>query len=104
MDEPSATLTEKEQALMFSTVRSLRDAGVTIIYISHRLEEIFDLCNNVTVLRDGQHIATLPVSSVTQDELVSLMVGRTVTREYPDPPAPGAKWCWKHGNSTARVF
>lgn len=88
MDEPSATLTEKEQALMFSTVRSLRDAGVTIIYISHRLEEIFDLCNNVTVLRDGQHIATLPVSSVTQDELVSLMVGRTVTREYPRSSRP----------------
>lgn len=83
MDEPSATLTEKEQALMFNTVRRLKQNGVTIIYISHRLEEIFDLCDNVTVLRDGMHIKTLPVASVTRDELVSMMVGRTVAKEYP---------------------
>lgn len=83
MDEPSATLTEKEQALMFGTVRKLKADGVTVIYISHRLEEIFDLCDTVTVLRDGAHIATKPVSEVTRDELVSMMVGRTVTKEYP---------------------
>ena len=83
MDEPSATLTEKEQALMFNTVRRLKQDGVTIIYISHRLEEIFDLCDNVTVLRDGMHIKTVPVASVTRDELVSMMVGRTVAKEYP---------------------
>ncbi|NLD51372.1 MAG: sugar ABC transporter ATP-binding protein [Clostridiales bacterium] len=83
MDEPSATLTEKEQMLMFDTVRKLKASGVTVIYISHRMEEIFDLCDNVSVLRDGQHIATVPVASVTRDELVSLMVGRTVTNEYP---------------------
>ncbi|MGI6688854.1 MAG: sugar ABC transporter ATP-binding protein [Christensenellales bacterium] len=83
MDEPSATLTEKEQVLMFNTIRKLRDAGVTIIYISHRMEEIFDLSDNVSVLRDGKHIATLPVDQVTRDELVSMMVGRTVTNVYP---------------------
>ena len=83
MDEPSATLTEKEQALMFGTIRKLREAGVTIIYISHRLEEIFDLCDTVSVLRDGSHIATVPVSSVTRDELVGMMVGRAVTKDYP---------------------
>jgi len=83
MDEPSATLTEKEQALMFGTVRKLKAGGVTVIYISHRLEEIFDLCDTVTVLRDGAHIATKPVRDVTRDELVSMMVGRTVTKEYP---------------------
>ncbi|MGI6694957.1 MAG: sugar ABC transporter ATP-binding protein [Christensenellales bacterium] len=83
MDEPSATLTEKEQVLMFNTIRKLRDAGVTIIYISHRMEEIFDLSDNVSVLRDGKHIATLPVGQVTRDELVSMMVGRTVTNVYP---------------------
>jgi ABC-type sugar transport system ATPase subunit len=83
MDEPSATLTEKEQALMFGIIRKLREAGVTIIYISHRLEEIFDLCDTVSVLRDGAHIATVPVSSVTRDELVSMMVGRTVAKDYP---------------------
>jgi ABC-type sugar transport system ATPase subunit len=83
MDEPSATLTDKEQTIMFRTVKQLRAQGVTIIYISHRLEEIFDLADNVTVLRDGRHIATMPVSSVDRAGLVSMMVGRAVTTEYP---------------------
>ncbi|MDD4079979.1 MAG: sugar ABC transporter ATP-binding protein [Eubacteriales bacterium] len=83
MDEPSATLTEKEQTLMFNTIRKLKEDGVTIIYISHRMEEIFDLSDNVSVLRDGAHIATLPVANVTRDELVSMMVGRAVAHDYP---------------------
>jgi ABC-type sugar transport system ATPase subunit len=83
MDEPSATLTDKEQTIMFRTVKQLRAQGVTIIYISHRLEEIFDLADNVTVLRDGRHIATVPVASVDRTKLVSMMVGREVTTEYP---------------------
>ncbi|HHU50011.1 MAG: sugar ABC transporter ATP-binding protein [Caldicoprobacterales bacterium] len=83
MDEPSATLTEKEQKTMFEIVRKLRANGVTIIYISHRLEEIFDLADNVTVLRDGQHINTLPVSEVDRHTLISMMVGRELVNEYP---------------------
>lgn len=83
MDEPSATLTEKEQSLMFNTIRKLKENGVTIIYISHRMEEIFDLSDHVSVLRDGAHIATLPVANVTRDELVSMMVGRAVAHDYP---------------------
>ncbi len=83
MDEPSATLTDKEQTIMFHTVRQLRSQGVTIIYISHRMEEIFDLADNVTVLRDGRHIATVPVSTVDRTKLVSMMVGREVKTEYP---------------------
>ena len=83
MDEPSATLTDKEQSIMFRTVKQLRAQGVTIIYISHRLEEIFDLANNVTVLRDGRHIDTVPVHTVDRARLVSMMVGREVTTEYP---------------------
>ncbi len=83
MDEPSATLTDKEQTIMFQTVRQLRSQGVTIIYISHRMEEIFDLADNVTVLRDGHHIATVPVSTVDRTKLVSMMVGREVKTEYP---------------------
>ena len=88
MDEPSATLTEKEQVLMFGIIRKLRETGVTIIYISHRLEEIFDLSDSVSVLRDGAHIATVPVSSVTRDDLVSMMVGRAVTNDYPRSSLP----------------
>jgi ABC-type sugar transport system ATPase subunit len=83
MDEPSASLTEREQTIMFATIRKLKAVGVTIVYISHRLEEIFDLADNVTVLRDGQKIDTLPVSEVDRKKLISLMVGRDLVSEYP---------------------
>jgi len=66
-----------------TTIRKLKENGVTIIYISHRMEEIFDLSDHVSVLRDGAHIATLPVANVTRDELVSMMVGRAVAHDYP---------------------
>ena len=88
MDEPSATLTEKEQTVMFKTVKKLREQGMTIIYISHRLDEIFDLADNVTVLRDGRHIDTLPVADVTRHSLVKMMVGREVVNEYPKETVP----------------
>ncbi|HHW48693.1 MAG TPA: sugar ABC transporter ATP-binding protein [Clostridiaceae bacterium] len=83
MDEPSATLTEKEQKIMFETVRKLRANGITIIYISHRLEEIFDLADNVTVLRDGKCIGTVPVKDIDKRTLISMMVGRELVNEYP---------------------
>ncbi|MCE5255667.1 MAG: sugar ABC transporter ATP-binding protein [Spirochaetaceae bacterium] len=83
MDEPSASLTEKEQKVMFETIRKLKAQGMTVIYISHRLEEIFDLADEVTVLRDGQKIDTLPVASVDRKKLISLMVGRELVNEYP---------------------
>ncbi len=83
MDEPSASLTKRELEIMFGIVRRLKKEGFTIIYISHRLEEIFDLADNVTVLRDGKHIDTLPVSEVNRDKLISMMVGRALENEYP---------------------
>ncbi len=88
MDEPSATLTEKEQKVMFQTVKRLREQGMTIIYISHRLDEIFDLADNVTVLRDGCHVRTMPVKDVTRHDLVTMMVGREVVNEYPKETIP----------------
>ena len=88
MDEPSATLTEKEQKLMFDTVKKLNADGMTIIYISHRLDEIFDLADTVTVLRDGRMIETLPVSDVDKHKLISLMVGRELADEYPKEKVP----------------
>src|SRR5207248_4776750 len=66
MDEPTASLTQKEQHLLFSVVRDLRKSGVGVIYISHRLEEIFALADRVTVLRDGESVGTNPVSSMTE--------------------------------------
>ena len=88
MDEPSATLTEREQKVMFETVKRLRAQGMTIIYISHRLDEIFDLADNVTVLRDGCHIKTLAVKDVSRHDLVTMMVGREVVNEYPKEQIP----------------
>lgn len=83
MDEPSAVLTDREPEVMFRIVKQLRDEGITIIYISHRLDEIFGLCSNVSVLRDGCHIDTIPVASVDRQGLINMMVGREMGQEYP---------------------
>jgi len=83
MDEPSAVLTDRELEVMFRIVKQLRANGITIIYISHRLDEVFDLCDNVSVLRDGQHIDTLPIHEITRQGLINMMVGREMGQEYP---------------------
>lgn len=83
MDEPSATLTENELQTLFDILHELKANGITIIYISHRLEEIFKLADTVTVIRDGQHIDTLPVAQVDREKLITLMVGRALGMEYP---------------------
>ena len=77
-DEPTSSLGRGEVDRLFALIRRLRQAGVTVIYVSHRLEEIFELCQTVTVLRDGRHIATRPVATLDHDELVRMMVGRSV--------------------------
>ncbi|MCE5255716.1 MAG: sugar ABC transporter ATP-binding protein [Spirochaetaceae bacterium] len=83
MDEPSATLTTKEQEVLFRTMRTLKAKGVTIIYISHRLEEIFNLADEVTVLRDGRLVGTSDVKNINRKQLISMMVGRDLENEYP---------------------
>ncbi|MCQ8242208.1 sugar ABC transporter ATP-binding protein [Rhizosaccharibacter radicis] len=87
LDEPTAVIAGKEVEALFERLRRLRDEGVAIIYISHRLEEIFEICDRVTVVKDGQWVATTPVSEVTRDRLVSLMVGRDVAQLFPPRPA-----------------
>ena len=87
MDEPTASLTQKEQHLLFAVVRDLRKSGVGVIYISHRLEEIFTLADRVTVLRDGQSVGTNAVSDMTEASLIRLMVGREMTQIYPPSEA-----------------
>ncbi|MBI5691537.1 MAG: sugar ABC transporter ATP-binding protein [Verrucomicrobia bacterium] len=84
MDEPTASLTPREQEKLFSLIRDLRQTGVGIIYISHRLEEIFALADRVTVLRDGASVGTRSISDVTESELIRMMVGRDLT----SAPAP----------------
>jgi len=83
MDEPSALLGEKDLANLFRVVRSLQAQGIGIIYISHRLREIFELADEVTVLKDGRYVATRKVSEVTMDDLVKLMIGRDLKDVYP---------------------
>lgn len=86
MDEPTAALTEADVQRLFSIVRLLRERGVGIIYISHRMEEVFLLADRVTVLRDGLYVDTKQVSETNQDELISLMVGRTIDHLFPKLP------------------
>ena len=83
MDEPSATLTKKELDALFQIIRELKEQGIAVIYISHRMEEIFEICESVTVMRDGQIIGTRKVAEVTSDELVEMMVGRELDSAYP---------------------
>lgn len=83
MDEPTAALTEADVERLFEIVRLLRARGVGIIYISHRLQEVFELADRVTVLRDGEYIATQAVSETTEDQLISMMVGRTIDNLFP---------------------
>ncbi len=83
LDEPTATLSDNEVRLLLDLVRTLRSQGVAIIYISHRLEELFEIADVVTVMRDGQYIDTLPVKDVSREQLISLMVGREMGENYP---------------------
>ena len=83
MDEPTASLTDREVTALFEIIRNLKAEGVSIVYISHRLEEIFEICDRVTVIRDGEFISCTDVKDTTKDRLVADMVGREVTSYYP---------------------
>src|SRR5215217_7364371 len=87
MDEPTATLAEKEIEDLFEVIRDLTSQGIAILYISHRLDEIFRIADRVTVMRDGKIVETKPTSELTEEELVNLMVGREVGNLYPKPEA-----------------
>jgi ribose transport system ATP-binding protein len=83
MDEPTAAISESEIARLFTIVKSLRENNVTVIYISHRLDEIFELGDYVTVMRDGKHIETKPVTEIQdRSELIKMMIGKTVFEQY----------------------
>ena len=102
MDEPTSTLTEKETAVLFSQIRRLRAEGVSIIYISHKIEEIFGICDRVSILRDGRMVETIRVAEVNRDHLISRMVGRELEIIYPKREVPIGETllevrglCWK---------
>jgi len=87
MDEPTATLTPRETDRLLAIIRKLRDDGVTVVFVSHHLQELFEVCDRVTVLRNGRHVATQPMAGTSTGELVRLMVGRELV-ERPARVAP----------------
>ena len=86
MDEPSSSLTSDELKQLFAIIGDLKARGVSIIYISHKLDEIFELCDIVTVMRDGHVIDTKPVGELTRADMITKMVGRSIEHEYPERP------------------
>ncbi|MCA1717387.1 MAG: sugar ABC transporter ATP-binding protein, partial [Actinobacteria bacterium] len=85
MDEPTATLAEKEIEELFGVIRDLASRGIAILYISHKLDEIFRITDRVTVMRDGQIVSTMPTGELDEDRLVRMMVGRQLGNLYPKP-------------------
>ena len=87
-DEPTSSLTEREAALLFQAIRRLSAQGIGVIYISHRMEEIFRLCDRVTVLRDGRYVATKPVAETSMRDLIAMMIGRDLSELFRKEQAP----------------
>ena len=83
MDEPTAALTQSETEALFEVMNALRKKGVSIVYISHRMEEIFELCDRITILRDGQYIGTRNICDITMDDVVQMMIGREIGERFP---------------------
>ena len=84
MDEPTAALTQSETEVLFEVVKSLRKKGVSIVYISHRMEEIFELCDRITILRDGSYIDTKRIVDTDMNDVVKMMIGREIGERYPN--------------------
>lgn len=83
MDEPTTALTDVETRNLFTVIRKLREKGIAIVYISHRMDEIFEICDSITVLRDGKYVGHVETKDVTKDELITMMVGRKLEDQFP---------------------
>ena len=83
MDEPTAALTDREIHTLFETIRELKAKGISFVYISHRMEEIFAICDRITILRDGQYVGVREIPKTTFDEIVQMMVGRELGERFP---------------------
>jgi len=89
LDEPTAVIAGREVAVLFDLLRRLRESGVSVLFISHRLEEVFTICDRVTVLKDGRLVGTHDIAYVTRERLISMMVGRDLGDLFPPRPATG---------------
>ena len=104
LDEPTATLTEHEIDELFEVIEALTERGTAVLYISHRLDEIFRIADTVTVMRDGRVVDTVPAADLDHDRLVQLMVGRDIANLYPKPEVePGEPVLTVRGLSSAAV-
>ncbi|MDR2434515.1 MAG: sugar ABC transporter ATP-binding protein [Treponema sp.] len=101
MDEPTSSLTENEVAHLFDIIRDLQDKGVAIIYISHKMEEIFKIADVVTVMRDGRVIGTYPAAEIDHNKLISLMVGRDISHRFPPVESVIGDVCLRVKNLTS---
>ncbi len=105
MDEPTAALTASETEGLFKVINSLREKGVSIVYISHRMEEIFELCDRITVLRDGTYVGTEVISEIDLDHIVQMMIGRTIGERFPKREATiGAEVLRVEGLTSGKLF
>tara|TARA_R110001583_G_scaffold26571_7_gene95849 strand:+ start:17979 stop:19484 length:1506 start_codon:yes stop_codon:yes gene_type:complete len=102
MDEPTDALTDTETAFLFKIINELRDEGYGIVYISHRLKEIFEICDDITVLRDGQFIDQCAVADIDEDRLIELMVGRRLEEQFPRIDHTQSSLCLQVKNLSAK--
>lgn len=100
MDEPTSALTDTEVALLYKIVRKLAAQGVTIVFISHKLEEIFEICDRITVMRDGKFIKTCDIGDINIPQLIELIAGRTLKNMYPKDPVEIGETILKVENAT----
>ncbi|EJL6396129.1 galactose/methyl galactoside ABC transporter ATP-binding protein MglA [Vibrio navarrensis] len=84
MDEPTSSLTEKEVSHLFTIINKLKEKGCGVVYISHKMEEIFAICDEITILRDGQWVDTRPLKGLDMDQIIAMMVGRELTHRFPE--------------------
>jgi ribose transport system ATP-binding protein len=87
MDEPTSALTDTEINQLFTLIRRLKERGVSVVFISHHLDEVFEICDRGTVLRDGEYIDTVDLAQVTEEDIIRLMVGRNLDQQYPKVPS-----------------
>ena len=104
MDEPTSSLTEKEVNMFFPIIERLKSQGITVIFISHKLDEIYRLCDYVTIMRDGQVTGNAAVSDISRDKIIELMVGRSLDMEYPPRTAKPGEPILEVKNLSRRQF
>jgi len=103
MDEPTSSLSGKEVQYLFDKIRFLKEQGITVVFISHKMEELFEIGDYITVLRDGTHINTLPIGDTNVSDIIEMMVGRKMTEVYPQKNLPvGQKSVFKVENFTRK--